>query len=102
MPTFVRAASASEIPAGTGRTVDVSGACVALFNVGGSFLAIANACPHRGGPLAEGDLSGAVVTCPWHGFQFDVRTGQSADGKPLQLKTYPVRLTDDSVEIGVA
>ncbi|HKE00415.1 MAG TPA: Rieske 2Fe-2S domain-containing protein [Planctomycetota bacterium] len=102
MPTFVRAATATEIPAGSGRCVDVQGAQVAVFNVGGTFLAIANTCPHRGGPLAEGDLSGTVVTCPWHGFQYDVRTGQSADGKPFQLQTYPVRVTDGAIEIGVA
>jgi nitrite reductase/ring-hydroxylating ferredoxin subunit len=101
MPTFVRAASVSELPAGKGKVVDVQGQSIALFNVGGTFLAIANTCPHRGGPLGEGELEEHVVTCPWHGFQYDVRTGQSAEGKPLQVKSYPVRVEGESVEIGI-
>jgi nitrite reductase/ring-hydroxylating ferredoxin subunit len=52
---------------------------VAVFNVGGEFYAIDNSCPHRGGPLGEGELEDCIVTCPWHEFRFDVRTGKCID-----------------------
>ena len=68
MPNFVAFAKASEIPPGTGKCVTANNVSVALFNVGGTFHAISNTCPHRGGPLGDGDLAGDVVTCPWHGF----------------------------------
>ena len=101
MPTFVAAAKASELPAGKGKVVTVNGTQVALFNANGSFYAISNACPHRGGPLGEGDLEGTVVTCPWHGFTFDVTNGRNADGRPFSVPTFPVRVENGVVEIGL-
>src|SRR5262245_65664365 len=77
MSTFVKACAASEIAPGTGKTVTVDGKDVALFNVDGTFHAIDNECPHRGGPLGEGDLEGCIVTCPWHAWQYDITTGES-------------------------
>ena len=67
----------SELPAGAGRVSVACGRALALFNLAGEFHALDNACPHRGGPLGEGTLEGTKVTCPWHGWQFDVRTGSS-------------------------
>ncbi|PYQ13032.1 MAG: hypothetical protein DMH00_05290 [Acidobacteria bacterium] len=75
MPERVKIAVRSEVPSGTGRVVVALGRVLALFNLEGSFYAVDNSCPHRGGPLGEGFLNGCVVTCPWHGWQFDVRTG---------------------------
>lgn len=72
-----RAAKMSEIPVGAIKEVQVGGKPVALANVGGTFYAIDNTCLHRGGPLGQGQLEGPVVTCPWHGWQFDVRTGRA-------------------------
>jgi nitrite reductase (NADH) small subunit len=72
-----RAARASEIPLGSIKEVQVGGKPVALANVGGTFYAIDNTCLHRGGPLGQGQLEGLVVTCPWHGWQFDVTTGKA-------------------------
>ena len=71
------AAKVSEIPPGSIREVQVSGQPVALANVGGRFYAIHNTCLHRGGPLGQGQLEGTVVTCPWHGWQFDVTNGKA-------------------------
>jgi nitrite reductase/ring-hydroxylating ferredoxin subunit len=70
---FVRVAFVHEIPSGTGRTVDINGIWIALFNVDGTFYAMDNSCPHAGGPLGEGQLCGAVVECPWHGWKFNVK-----------------------------
>ena len=72
-----KAAKLSEIPAGSIKEVQVGGQAMALANVGGTFYAINNTCLHRGGPLGEGQLDGKVVTCPWHGWQFDVTTGKT-------------------------
>lgn len=72
-----RAAKVAEIPAGSIKEVQVGGKPVALANVGGKFYAINNTCLHRGGPLGQGFLEGSVVTCPWHGWQFDVTTGKA-------------------------
>ena len=70
-----KAADLSELPAGTIREVQEGGKPVALANVGGTIYAINGTCLHRGGPLGQGVLEGTVVTCPWHGWQFDVITG---------------------------
>src|SRR2546426_6813357 len=75
MVTFVRVASARDLPPGEGRVVVVQGHPVALFNVDGRFYAVSNVCLHRGGPIGEGMLDDAVVTCPNHGWEYDVRTG---------------------------
>jgi nitrite reductase/ring-hydroxylating ferredoxin subunit len=79
MADFVRVAGKSEIPAGQGRMFDIGGRQVAVFNVAGKFHAIDNVCEHQGGPLAEGELDGCVVTCPWHGWTYDVSSGISPD-----------------------
>lgn len=70
-------AKAADIPAGSIKEVQVGGKPVALANVGGKFYAIDNTCLHRGGPLGQGFLEGSVVTCPWHGWQFDVTSGKA-------------------------
>ena len=72
-----RIASRSEIAPGTGKVVVAGGRVLALFNVVGEFFAVDNSCPHRGGPLGEGHLTGKIVTCPWHGWQFDLASGVS-------------------------
>jgi nitrite reductase (NADH) small subunit/3-phenylpropionate/trans-cinnamate dioxygenase ferredoxin subunit len=69
-------ADAREIAPGQGKAVDVDGRRVAVFNLNGTFYAIDDACPHRGGPLSEGEINGTTVTCPWHAAQFDILSGQ--------------------------
>src|ERR1043165_8491851 len=71
---FVAVARVGEIPPGKARQGRVGGRWVALFHIDGAYHAIDNLCLHRGGPLCEGAVGGHVVTCPWHGWQFDVRT----------------------------
>ncbi|MFQ5896474.1 MAG: Rieske (2Fe-2S) protein, partial [Nitrospinota bacterium] len=91
---LVEAASASEIAPGTGCAVEVKGKEVALFNVGGTFYAIDNTCTHQGGPL--GELEGNIVTCPWHEWQYDVTTGELAEGCE-GVKKCPVKVEGDDV-----
>ena len=84
---------------GESRVVVVSGRPVALFNVNGTFYATDNTCLHRAGPLGEGFLDGAVVTCPMHGWQYDVRTGQSFMNPTAKLRIYRVVVEGDDVKV---
>ena len=87
-------ASVDELPPGTRKIVDVAGRQVGVFNVNGEFFALLNRCPHQGGPLCEGRLAGRlevaapgepirytrageILRCPWHSWEYDIRTGQS-------------------------
>ena len=78
--SFVRIAAAAEIPPGAGRAFALGRYEIAVFNVGGAYYALENTCPHPGGPIADGWLEGAEVTCPWHGWCFDVRSGKMTLG----------------------
>lgn len=94
-----RIAEAKDLTPGSGTTVDAAGRTLALFNVDGTLYALDNTCPHRGGPLGEGDLDGAVVTCPWHGWQYDVTTGVR-DGSPsVRVACYAVTVEDGVVYV---
>jgi nitrite reductase/ring-hydroxylating ferredoxin subunit len=99
----VKVAEISQVPPGTGKAVQAGTKQVALFNVGGTFYALDSLCTHRHGPLAEGTLEGTIVTCPWHGSKFDVRSGHVVKGPAiLPVTAYPVKVegTDVLLEIG--
>jgi nitrite reductase/ring-hydroxylating ferredoxin subunit len=100
MADFAKAARTTEIEPGQARLVEVNGKQIALFNIDGQFFAIDNTCTHRGGPLAEGEVSGHVVTCPWHRGTFDVRTGEVVGPPPQRAVTrYGVRVTGTDIEV---
>lgn|SRR5690348_7261676 len=101
MSEFVTVATANQIPPGTGRTVEVHGVWIALFNVDGVFYAVDNTCPHAGGPLGEGHLSDAVVECPWHGWSFDVRTGERLGNPHITVACCAVRVIEGHVQISL-
>ena len=98
---YFRVARADDVPPGTGQVVMANGRALALFNVDGIFYALDNVCLHRGGPVGEGDLDGVVVTCPWHGFQYDVTTGRNVFDPEVGLETFPVRVEDGDVLVSV-
>ena len=86
------------IPLGEGRTFDALGVQIAVFRArSGGVFAVQAACPHRGGPLADGLLGGTALICPLHAWRFDVSTGDVLFGE-CGLKVYPVRV-DDSGQI---
>jgi nitrite reductase/ring-hydroxylating ferredoxin subunit len=91
----VRVGRSSDVPAGEGRVVEAGGRSLALFNVDGAYYAIDNSCAHRGGPLGEGELDGTVVTCPWHGWRWDVKSGANANNPAVTMACFLV-----SVEAG--
>jgi 3-phenylpropionate/trans-cinnamate dioxygenase ferredoxin subunit len=106
-------ATVDEIAPGGRKIVEVAGRSIGIFNLNGAFFALRNRCPHQGGPLCEGPLwgrltarapgeiehePGGIVSCGWHGWEFDIRTGQSwCDPARLRVRAYPV-----SVEPGAA
>ena len=92
-----KVASRADIPAGTAKVVDLAGKKIALFNVGGKFYAIDNECKHRKGPLGEGTLDGTTVTCPWHGWEYDVTTGANLDDPSVKLGCYAVKADGDDI-----
>ena len=91
----------SDIAPGKIVAVEVDGERVAVANVDGRFLAVADACTHRGCSLAEGELAGSVITCPCHGGQFDLENGAVLDGPPPEpAKTYAVQVAADDLRVG--
>ncbi|MCI0692749.1 non-heme iron oxygenase ferredoxin subunit [candidate division KSB1 bacterium] len=102
MAQFVKVASASELAPGAAKQVEVNGKTIALFNLDGNYYAIDNTCTHRGGPLAEGFIEGESLTCPWHGAQFNIKTGDVV-GPPAakSVTKYNVRVQGDDVEVEV-
>ncbi len=102
-------ATVAEIAPGERKIVDVAGRSVGVFNVNGEFYALRNTCPHQGGPLCEGRLTGflesdqpgdyrysrrgEILRCPWHGWEFDVKTGQSwFDPATTRVRSYAVHV----------
>ncbi len=99
MANFVKVAEVGDVPAGTSKCVEANGKQIALFNIGGTFHAIDNTCLHRGGPLAEGELDGTVVTCPWHGWQYDVTTGVNTMDESERVERYDVKVEAGAVYV---
>jgi len=97
---FVKAANTDEVAPGQARLVNVKGREIVLFNIEGAFFALENACTHEEGPLAEGEVLGHEVTCPWHGAKFDIRTGEALGPPAYEAVTrYNVRITGTDIEI---
>src|SRR6476469_2390790 len=104
-------ATVEEIPPGERKVVEIDGRTIGVFNVGGEFYALRNTCPHQGGPLCQGRLTGFVMArvpgeytytrkgeilrCPWHGWEFDVKTGKSfCDPSRITVRSYPVEVAE--------
>jgi nitrite reductase (NADH) small subunit len=98
---FRSVARVDEIPPGTIAAVQVDGEDIAVANVGGEFFATQGHCLHLQGPLGEGRLEGPVLSCPWHGWQYDVRTGENEFDRAIQLQTYAVKVEDGEVKVSL-
>ena len=103
MPDFQRVASTSDIPPGEMMIFEVNDQEIVVANLNGDFVAFNNSCTHRGGPLGEGLLlPGDVVECPFHGGQFNVRTGEVVASPPDEpIATYPVQVEGDEISVAV-
>ncbi len=112
---WIRVTSEANIPVREGRSVQLADREIAIFNLGDRFAAIDAACPHRGGPLCDGIVTGAgapsldcdsvvghAVVCPLHGWKIDLQTGEVL--KPdvsVRVETYDVRVSDGVVEVAI-
>ena len=103
MAKFVKVGNRSEFQdLEAGKLVDAGGQSIAIFDLGGNYYAIENTCPHRGGPLAEGEMNEEEVICPWHGARFNIKTGAVVAPPASQgVKSFPVRVTGDDVEVEI-
>ena len=101
MTEFLRAARVGDVDSGKGIVVVLKGTRVALFNCDGVYYAIRNTCPHMGGELGEGPLQGDIVTCPWHGWRFNVKTGRNPEADVVGVRTFEVRVEGDEIFIGI-
>jgi nitrite reductase/ring-hydroxylating ferredoxin subunit len=98
---YVPVARVEDVPAGTVRRVRARDEEIALVHCDGGFYAVQQQCIHLQGPLGEGKLEGCVLTCPWHGWQYDVTTGRNEFDLAIQLRTYDVQVQDGEVRVGV-
>jgi nitrite reductase (NADH) small subunit len=87
----------AEVPPGTVVEVVAGDLALAVANVAGEIIAVDGVCPHAGGPLGDGHLDGCVLTCPWHGWSYDLHTGQSMVVNDVALRRYPVEVIDGVV-----
>jgi nitrite reductase (NADH) small subunit len=94
-------ARAEDVPPGSARVVQAGEREFALFNVDGTFYATQSECLHLKGPLGHGRLEGSVLSCPWHGWQYDVRTGENEFDRALALETFAVVVKEGDVKIAV-
>lgn len=94
-------ANVADVPPGRGIEAVAGDRIVALFNVEGEFFALDGVCPHQGGPLGKGDLQGCILTCPWHGWQFDVRSGEFQLRKTLVQPKFNTRVVDGQIQVEI-
>jgi len=116
-----RVGPVGSIPDGGRQIVEIGGRSIGVFNLGGEYVALRNRCPHQGGPTCEGtvlqafkaqvdergrvveyyDPNQTVIACPWHGVEFDIRTGVCLADPGTRLKTYDVTIEGDSILVEV-
>jgi nitrite reductase (NADH) small subunit len=102
MSEFTTVAKVGDIPEGQGRSFVVDEKMVGVFCVGGEYFAIDDLCPHMGASLAEGQLDGDVVACPWHAWRFRVSDGTWCDNRRIKISSYEVRVLGDEIQVRVS
>ena len=101
MANWIRIASLEQCPEGSVQQCVAKDRIVALANVAGEIYALDGICPHQGGPLGKGTLENCIVTCPWHGFQFDVTTGQNVASPSIMQPRLEVKIEQGEVYVDV-
>ena len=97
MANFVKVCKTGDVKIGCGKSLEINGNAVGVFNVDGKFYAINDVCGHRGGPLAEGELDGTTVICPWHGWRYNVTTGANELLPALPTQKYEVQVDGEDL-----
>lgn len=94
---FIEIANVADVPQGRVRACTVGDRTIAVYHTEEGFFASDNTCPHRGGPLSQGDLIGNEITCPWHLWSFDVATGRCPGNPEVSVETYEVRIENERI-----
>ena len=97
--TEYRVGSLKIAKAGEPQMTSIGERDVALFMCRGKVVATSGQCPHNEGPLSEGEVDGTVLTCPWHGWQFDLVTGECLEDDTIFLERFPVRIDGDDIMV---
>jgi len=102
MSKFVKVGSVSDLAEGQAKVAQVDGQRIAIFHVGGRYYALEASCPHEGDPLADGVIEGLRIICPWHGYDFHLKTGECGLDPDIRALTYPIKVQDDDLLIEMA
>jgi NAD(P)H-dependent nitrite reductase small subunit len=100
-PNLMDAGTVAELPLGRAKAVACGDRKIALFHTKQGIFAVDNTCPHRGGPLAEGDVIGDEIVCPWHLWGFDLRSGLCAGNPEIAVATHEVRIEGERILVKV-
>jgi nitrite reductase (NADH) small subunit len=102
MPNFVRLAALSDLPAtDEAKEFPCGDKTICIANVSGSYSAMDNVCPHRGGPLGQGMIEGSKVVCPWHGWAWDAKTGAADQDPNMKVAMYPLKIENGDVLVEI-
>ncbi len=101
MGNYLKAIKKQDLVEGGGVEVSLEGKSIAVFKIHENIYAIDNLCPHRGGSLAEGDLKGTCVSCPWHAWEFDVTTGCNPENSEIKVSKYNVKIEGEDLWIEI-
>ena len=102
MSEFIDVANANDLPVGRAMTCTIGERKIALFHTANGFFATDNTCPHRGGPLSEGDVLGNEIVCPWHFWTFQIESGACVGNPDLHVLTHEVKVEGDRVLVRMA
>lgn len=95
---YIKLTTQSELPAnGEAKEFEVGGKTICVANVNGTITAIENVCLHMGGPLGQGFVDGGKIVCPWHGWEYDLKTGELSDDPQSKLSVYPIKVENGDV-----
>jgi nitrite reductase/ring-hydroxylating ferredoxin subunit len=101
MADYITVCRDADIAANAAKPFVVNGKEIAVYNLAGKFYATQQACLHRQGPLSEGEINGCTVTCPWHGWEYDIPSGENLFNRAQKLATYPVKVENGEVKVAV-
>ncbi len=99
---FIDIASIRDVPVGRATTIKVGDRTIALYHTASGFFASDNTCPHRGGPLGEGDIISEEIICPWHLWGFDIVTGECTGNAEVSIVTHEVKVEGDRILVKLA
>jgi nitrite reductase/ring-hydroxylating ferredoxin subunit len=102
MPNFIKITTKSDLPAsGEAREFPCGDKMICIANVDGTLTAMDNVCLHRGGPLGQGVVGGGKIVCPWHGWEYDPKTGAASHNPAAKVAVYPIKIEGDNVMVEV-